>query len=508
MISAYIPLICLLAAAFAGMYGHGSLSAVGASAIFLFEMWYAYGFIMAVAGHKQRHILFLLGYIAVCTYVFFFRYINNLELWVDEIQVIRFGQLPLGNIARTVLTEHVAVPPLDYWNMWIWQHVASLVPVANSEFAYRVPYMGVHVATALVFAMLGRRIAATQKASGTFTMVIGFFLYFFNPLPFMYSYEIRFYAMTLLGAAVVLMLFFQKRLYDATSVPLVLLFCLNSVYQFIILAPFIVLGIIDPTTRKKAIILGVATLVMAVMILPAVYIPGPIPGVSAGERISQGLLWLRNFYFDGPWKLYAAYIAIALLVVFRKQRAVLLLAVSLLYVGVVVGLDNRYNYRYFGAKHFLFVIPFCTVAVMEVCAIGRTVLFRVCVTGVVVWMFFWPFYRHLQKIYAGELLMTKAPMGLKYIFQHAMNRRIGMVIVDYGNASEESVRYYNAAISWYADRYPNVSVTEPGVFDGCTSLRMNPSAVLYSVSGVPDCARASDFTITELYDSALVTLYE
>lgn len=379
MISAYVPLICFLAAALAGMYGHGSLSAVGASVIFLFELWYAYKFMTAVGGHKERRVLFSFGYIAVCTYIFFFRYINNLELWVDEIQVIRFGQLPLGSIARTVLTEHVAVPPLDYWNMWIWQHIASVVPVAYAEFAYRMPYTGVHAATALIFAALGRKMTAAWGWGGAFMMAIGFFLYFFNPLPFMYSYEIRFYAMTLLGAAVVLMLYFQKRLYAAASEPLVLLFCLNSVYQFIILVPFIVLGIMDPATRKKAIILGVATLVMAVMILPAVYIPGPVPGVSAGERISQGLVWLRNFYFDGPWKLYGAYLMIVLLMVFRKQRAVLSIAVSLLYVGVVVSLDNRYNYRYFGAKHFLFIIPFCTVAVMEACAIGKTVLFRVCV---------------------------------------------------------------------------------------------------------------------------------
>lgn len=502
----YLSLTLFFIVFFAGIYGRGTASVIGAWGILLFELWYVLKFLGYIFAHKQRAVLFTLAMISVCTYVIFFRYINSQELWVDEIQVIRFGQLPLEKIAFTVMTEHTAVPPLDYWNMWIWNKIAYFFAVTYSEFVYRVPYMVIHTITAFLLAILCWEITGKRpRLTGVLAITAGFLLYFYNPLPFVYSYEIRFYTMMLLGAVVVLTLYYQKKLYSISYFPLILLFCLNSVFHFFILAPFILKGVIDSATRKNALLLYCGVALTAMIIFPLLYVPRPDVMVYAPERVFIGLIWLRNFYFDAPWKLYVASIALLLPVLLRRKHAVFLFIICVFYILVVAGLDIKYNYRYFGAKHFLFIIPFCTVMIYKMLDLGKSTLFRMSVVGILALFFVYPFYISLRKIYTGNLLLAKSPVGLKYVFQYAQTHRIGTMLIDYGGASDEDIQYYRLGVAWYAEHYPKQKIIEESNYRGCKKMPGFKSALMFSVIGIPNCENVPSRVVTKLFDGAMIT---
>lgn len=506
MNSEYIPLFVFAAAFFAGSVGSGVAATLGIGVLLLFESWFVYKFLRHIYFHRRRNLIACIAISAAGVYAALFPFINNQELWVDEIQVIRFGRLPLDSIARFVMTEHTAVPPLDYWNMWVWDKVVSLFPISVWEYAYRVPYMMLHTLAALLLALVYCDMIEKRKHWTDAVMIwVGFLLYFFNPLPFVYSYEIRFYAMTLLGAAVVMALYYRNKLFSVPYYPLIVLFCLNSIYHFFILVPFLIAGMLKKETRRNAVLLYSAVGAAAITIVPFLYVPRPDSGIVATERIFSGLSWLQNFYLNPAWKVYAALSALLILCIVRTKRAVFFFGSALFYIFVVVILDMKYNYRYFGAKHFLYAIPAFTVLVYELMSVARSLVVRIGVVCVLAFLFLWPFYSYLYDTYTGKVLLAKSPLGLKQVFQYVSDHSVGTVIVDYGNATEEDIRYYELAISWYAPLYSKPKIIYRTGYVGCRVLTQKASALLYSVAGVPNCGEKSDWTVTPLFDSAMVT---
>lgn len=489
-----------------GATGKGVAAITAIGTIFLFEGWFLFIFLRYIFSHPRRNLLLFFAFISVSVYAMAFSFINNQELWVDEIQVIRFSRYPLDAIAHYVMTEHTAVPPLDYWNMWVWDKVASLLPVSVWEYAYRIPYMVLHTLTALLLAGICSDIFDKRKDwTDTVMMCAGFLLYAFNPLPFIYSYEVRFYAMTLLGAAVVIALYYKKKLFSPSYYPLVIVFCLNSVYHFFILVPFLVLGMLKSDSRKSAIALYGAVGVAAVILVPFLFVPHAEPGIVASEKITSGLFWLRDFYFDSVWKAYGALLMLLTMMIIRQKRVIFLSGAVLFYIAVIAVLDMKYNYRFFGAKHFLYAIPAFTVLVYEVMRVSRSLIVRIGMLCALTFLFLWPFYSHLNDTYTGKVLIAKSPMGLKKVFQYAADHSVGTVIVDYGNATEEDIQYYELAISWYVPLYSKPKVIYRTDHLGCRVLSQKTSALLYSVTGVPKCGETSDWTVTQLFDGAMIT---
>lgn len=499
-------LILFFLAALSGVYGHTIWASLSILAIYAWEGWYVYSFLRYGLDSSRRLLTLICSVIAVSAYTLFFTRINNLELWVDEIQVIRYGQFPLRSIAQEVMAHHVAVPPLDYWNMWAWDKVVSLFPVSLSEGIYRLPYMVLHFFAALLLVYISTEIVINRSRLMTAGIsVFVFSLYFFNPLPFVYSYEVRFYSMLLLGVVVVLALYYKGKLFSYSYFPLILIFCLNSVYHFFILAPFLVKGIIDRSTRKNSALLSCAVLVMGFMFVRLLYVPKPEAGIYPAENIMNGLVWLNSFYFDALWKRVAAGLMLLLLVLYRRKNAVFLFASVIFYLLVIIGLDMKYNYQYFGGKHFLFVIPFFTVMLIELIRTWKSAFARVCIIALISFMLLYPFATDTRNIYDGKLMFAKSPIGLKQVFQYATDNNIGTIIVDYGNASETDIQYYTLAISWYLDHYPKIKIIEQANFYGCRRLEYTNAALLYSVYGIPDCKGIPGRMVTKVFDGAMIT---
>ncbi|GEM_PF-755575 len=501
----YIFIALFILFVIAGIHGRGVAAIIGIGGIASFEIWYLFRFVrrQVTINAAIGVSLFVLSYIV---YAVLFPFINSFELWVDEIEVIRFARLPLADIAQAVITKHVAVPPLDYWNMWVWNKVVVLLPVHVWEYAYRVPYMFIHSLAAVVLGLTCWELVKAPPRLRMLTVLCGFLLYFFNPLLLAYSYEVRFYAMTFLGAAVVAALYFRNRLFAVENLPLVLLFCLNSVYQFIILVPFVLYGAIERSTRKNALLLGVVMTITALVILPFLYVPQPVEAIYANERIMDGLNWLSAFYFNGPWKQYLAYAFVIALCLLGRKKPLFMLGACVFYVLVVVVLDAKYNYRYFGGKHFLFIMPFCTLVVYELFSLSRSLLFRIAAILLVSAVFLYPFYGHIHKMYAKEFIVAKSPMGLKEVFGYAADNNIERIVVEYGDTSTENIAYYQLAVSWYSEIFRQQKVDEFAFNLGCAEFMSLPSPLMYSVSGVPHCYFPPATKIIHLYDAAMIVM--
>ncbi|MCL4199872.1 hypothetical protein KJZ67_00845 [Patescibacteria group bacterium] len=487
----------------AGVHGKGALAIVGAGSVFLFEIWYLFRFVRRQVSINAA-IGVLLFVLSCIVYAVLFPFINSFELWVDEIEVIRFARMPLADIAQAVMTKHVAVPPLDYWNMWVWNKVVVLLPVHVWEYAYRVPYMFIHSLAAVVLGLTCWELVKAPPRLRMLTVLCGFLLYFFNPLLFAYSYEVRFYAMTFLGAAVVAVLYSRGRLFVTENVPLVLLFCLNSIYQFIILVPFICYGVIGKSTRKNALLLGGSAALVALIILPFLYIPHPVETIQANRRIVEGLYGLSALYFNTPWRQYLVYLFIVALCLLRRKKSLFLLGATAFYVLVIIALDTRYNYRYFSGKHFLFIMPFCTVVAYELFLLSRAVWFRASAIVLMSVVFLYPFYGHMHKMYTKEFIAAKSPMGLKEVFGYAVDNNIERIIVEYGDTSAENIAYYQLAVTWYSEIFRQLKVDEFAFRLGCAEFMSSPSSLMYSVASVPFCYYPPATKIIHLYDAAMI----
>lgn len=499
----HIFIILFILSVIAGIHGRGLVAIAGIAGIFLFEIGYVVCFLRGQI-KKNINIATLLFVFSFFVYAVLFPFINSLELWVDEIEVIRFARLPLADIAQAVMTKHVTVPPLDYWNMWAWNKIVVYFPIDIWEYAYRIPYMALHSLAAVLLGLVCWGLVKSEFRLRTFVAMCGFFLYFFNPLLFAYSYEVRFYAMTFLGAAIVAALYTRNKLFAVEYIPIILLFCLNSVYQYIILVPFILHGVVDKTTRKNALLLGSSVALIALLVLPFLYVPQPVEAIYANDRIMYGLYWLNTFYFNTFWKQYLAYVFVLALFWLRKKKALFTLGACVFYVLVVTALDAKYNYRYFGGKHFLFIMPFCTLVIYELFSLSRSLLFRIAAVALISVVFLYPFYGYIQQTYTKEFVVAKSPMGLKDVFQYATKNSVKRVFIEYGDINQENIEYYRRAITWYGDLYTLPKVEEFVNSEGCVALASSPSSLLYSVSGVPPCDFPSNTEIIHLYGAAMM----
>lgn len=499
-------LVLFLLMVLLAIHGRGLIGALGIGGIFLFEIGYAiqfFRFVTRSREHRRMGVCILA--FALVVYALFFVPINNLELWLDEIEVIRFGQLPLGAIAREVMTKHVAAPPLDYWHMWAWDTAAALAPVSSMEFIYRLPYMLMHTATATLLVMT-LRLILRRGSRGVDAVVLGtgFLLYFFSPLPFVYSYEVRYYGFMLLGAAVVIALYYRKNLFAPRFFPLTLLFCLNSVFHFLILLPFLVKGIMESSTRRQATVLSFALVLMALIVFPLLYVPRL--AIPAGDAVWQGVMVFITIYLDVWWKWAILSGAVIFLILFRRKNALFFMLVLAVYVLLVIGLETLVQYPYFGARHFIFLLPFATVLFYELANIRASTLFRLTWMGVILVTFLLPFFATIRSMHAGTWLFPKLSTGLKHVFVYASHNAIERVLVEYGNTNKDDIAYYNMGILWYAEHYPEVTTLQYTSFAGCKAFSESHSALLYIVPDAGPCESLPPrTTITRLYEATMVT---
>jgi len=329
-------------------------------------------------------------------------------------------------------------------------------------------------------------------------LITGYLLYFYNPLLLVYSYEVRFYGLLFLGGVIVAALFYKGKLFSPSYFPLVLLFCLNSVLHTLILVPLFVYGIWVRSTRKLALTLLCALAVLSAVVVPNLYIPNALPEIHSSERIIEGLSLLKDLYLDTGWKFWAMVTSIIILSIFRRKNALLLVVASVFYIVVLSVFNNIYNYRYFGAKHFIIILPLCTFALLELFAVTRNFMFRMGVGCVIAIVFLYPFYGHVRAIQDNKLLVSKDPLGLKYIFQYALEKNVQKIVVNYGDATYEEVEYNQISVDWYTQHYTMIELIESHR-KVCEIPSVNISTLFYIARNVAPCPNNTGIIIRDTH---------
>lgn len=440
-------------------------------------------------------VYFLIG---ILFYFFWSKKIADIEFWGDELGVIYVAKLPFEKIIPFISTNHASALPLDYWNMWIWKFAADLFPVSYREFAYRIPYMFFHLLAAIIFALTVEK-ESKNKGGGKIISLLAFLTYFFNPLLLLYSIEVRFYSQTALGATVSLYLFLRKKLFRTPYFIFMLYFCLNSVFQFIILLPLIAYEFIRKRSDKKEIVFCFFCLIMLFLtIKKIILIPQPVSHQESIKLIFSALNILINSQF---WSLFLKVIFSFLIIVplFRKHtrpKTLLFSGFISFYILVISLTAYIKGYFDFYVRHYLFVLPFFLFLFF----VGFSKIKKQAVIFFFIFLylnlsFIW-IHRMTKILYTSDLnqnFYTKALLGNKAALELAKHRSFRIVIFPYVENSfpKENYRFNVWSIVTYAKFfYPAVKIkipSEPAI--ACNYFFENEDILLISPGVKIECSQ-------------------
>lgn len=443
-------------------------------------------------------------------YLYFSRQINNIELWGDEIGVIKIAHLPFKYVVSQLSQQHIAVPPLDYWNLWFWKFIAILFPPNYAEIAYRIPYMIFHCLSAILFSLtVEKMVDNSSKLFKSILSLVAFLTYFFNPILFLYSMEVRYYSLTALGAMVIIYLFLEKKLFYLKYLPLLLLFCLNSVFQFILLAPFVVYGLFDKNTEKGKLTLLFASLIlMAALIRPILLIPPPVSNQQSINLILASLKLLINSQFRFSSQYFLTIALIFLPLFFKKFRKESLFLISLFpfYMSSIILISFYKGYFDFYVRHYVFAVPLFLYILFQPLKIFTSKQSYLFITIIfIAYTLFWA--SEVKHRLSVSNVFSKAPIGNKKVLQLAKNDKYKIIIVPNVNDSfsNENYKFCTESFLWYANQfYPLVKISTPNnINEACLQFEENSHSILFSISGPFICANNIAYQEERLFGSVL-----
>ena len=428
--------------------------------------------------HKK--IVFILSTAAIATYGLLLRYIDKIELWGDETNVIRIANLPFGDIARSVATSHVAVPPLDYWNMWVWKYVVSLIE--TPEVAFRLPYMAYHIAAAVCFALI------FTKVGNKLVPVVAFLVYFFNPLLFLYSLEVRYYALTALGSTLILFLHINNVLFELRFLPLLLLLGLNSVFLYLLLIPFAFFYVLK--NPKHLIPVGFFAISFFI-IYPLLLVS---PQIERSKTLGLIIIAFKQLItLQLPQTFHVGFFVLAVVIAviskswFQQKLSIL---VSIIFSVIAISSLAYYKgYFDFFVRHYLFIVPliiyFLLIPLKSLSNRYRAIYLLLLLS---IFVFPWINY-DLNSLKQGNLY-SKSPLGVREIYRTTIDNEAALIIAP----NERSVLsppvydFYTSNIIWYSTYYPSVEMLRVKSTDEiCALLEKGQRVVVVNVIGPTAC---------------------
>jgi len=434
----------------------------------------------------------------VAFYLLLFSHINQ-ELWGDELEVLRLAYLPFGRIANEVFKQHVSSPPMDYWNLSLWRYVAEILPTYR-EFIFRVPYMTFHLIAATLFALaVDKGVGNRNKVKGVdirgALYFVAFFTYFFNPLLFAYSIEVKFYALSALGVVIVLSLFISDRFLNLKYLPLLLLFCLNSVFQFVIVAPFLLIfAIRTQTSIKKLMIFSGSFLTMFIMIWPRLSFYEITSRARTLDLIAKAMNEFVTIHLSNNAQVIGLFIVLGIILLQKKtrQQAVILIGVLIFYLFTISLSEYIGGYLWFGVRYYIYVVP---VLLFLIFLVFKNKLFArwIVILGILV-LYLYPWQKFITRMVLNKYYFSKDLIGSKYVLEFANREGLEVVVVPNNNRSinQEIFSWYIHTLKLYAQFYPSVQVTYvPKNINVCERLSEG-GIVLFSIHAPLPCDNGAE----------------
>jgi hypothetical protein len=284
--------------------------------------------------------------------------IASTDLWGDETNVLIISQLPFERIATSAFQNHVGAPPFTYWLLWLWNPALRMAPPEYIEILARLPFMLLHALAAVVFTSTCLRFFPEASSRKRMTGgAIFFFTYFFNPLLFAYSLEVKFYTLTALGSVVILFLQQAGKLFSFSFIPLHLFFYLSSFFHYILMIPYIAMGIMKRANHLQVISFIAITLYMYYLSSRSGYL---LPAGLSSLTESYGVFFrafseLASSSF--PNILQQIFLLCILGAAFIAKKSRWIVAVLIFYLLYALGAQLYFKYFDLRARHFLFIMP-------------------------------------------------------------------------------------------------------------------------------------------------------
>ena len=463
-------------------------------------------------GFRRGGITFSLFFLGIIFYAFLIKYIGAIELWGDEIGVIKIASLNFNDIVKFTPKLHAAVPPLDYWNLWLYRQLIDVNP-QYQEIIYRVPYMFFHLISSLLFTlMIIKNLFSdfNQKFYKHIIITLVFLTYFFNPLLFFYSIEVRFYALAVLGVNLILFLYLENKLYDLKFLPLLLLFCLNSVFQFIAITPFLIKDFLAKKFKTGGFkIFLLSFILMFVFVLPKLHAPNHVDTLASLGLIFSALHHFFFLQFPSFLQITALIIIIFWALIKNKIRGkILFLILAFFFCLFVISLAAYLKgYFDFHHRHYLFTLPILLYLLFSLIKLldykKEWLLF------LLIFAFFTlPWITQTVNRLITQNLFSKALNGSKQILQLAQNKKMEIIIVPNSEKimSESTYRFNLDSFNWYAQFYPGVKISSyqnEDYHQACKEFEASQKKVIFSLSGIIACPENVKIIIRPILGSVI-----
>lgn len=405
---------------------------------------------------KNMLVIIIQLFIAGVYYLIHNNNISALELWSDEILSLKIAHNPFSAVAKQALTIG-AFPPIHYWELWFLEHIYGYIPAQYIELGYRIVPMIYHIFAGILFsAFIQYKLIKIQSSriyqiSGTF---VAFFSYFFNPLLFPYSLEIRPYVMMSLISVLTLIVIDTEVIDTLEFVPLHILFFLISFFYAILYIPVAIWQFARTKSRLTPIYTIIPIGVVYFFYIP--YIGNPISGALSGVQTSirSSLSQIQQVLF--PTIIQLIFAIGATIYAFKEDKKILYIAQTLTIFSVVTILGIVTRYTALAPRHYIFAIPLILYILISP-IIRPTTKYSYIILGLFCLIITIPWIYKTDLIVQKQQFFPKVSTGIKKVLTNAKNNNIQHIFIE-KNTDEQNPYYWNYAYinyvaDWYISRY-------------------------------------------------------
>lgn len=440
---------------------------------------------------NSNKFLFFLPLLSCCIYLVLAKSINSIELWGDEIHIV---QIPTTNF-KNIISSQIAAPPLDIWNMWIWKNMTIGFPREWNEFVFRIPYMLFHIAASLVFMECIRTFIHSQKRNSIhwkvpepYLLTFAYLLYFFNPLLILYSIETRYYIFSALATTILLLLVLKNKLYDLTHLPLLLLFNINSILQWVVnmICLFFFFGHKTQKKIERRIVILSHLLLFCILwktiLLPKWAVP-TLYAPSFNPSDGLYLIWsyLIHLFFQAPLAAAAiGFILFRLKYIRAENRSNFVFFLFYSSLLIFLFITQYTGYPFFASRHLVILSPLILFLVTTQLLLSLNAGKILVVPGIIGCIIYGWF--SIQPI-RNQHLYSKDLKGYKYVIVQAKQNKSDIIILNNTNIPEGLYGYYVESFLWYLSVYPEVHKIVPQTENEAWKyFKDHKNSIIYSFS--------------------------
>ena len=445
---------------------------------------------------KGTSRLFLIcSFCSLTVFLMAFPAINNIELWADEVFVIKYADALLNPSHYSTYHKFGGLTPLEQLTVYLWQSTVHNISKEYMEFTYRIPPMIFHSLAAFFFTLgiaylLKFHLPPIRKKHWAL-LILCFSLFFFNPLLFIYSMELRNYSFSILGVCVLIVVFLKNKVSTAAAIPTLLLPGLNFIFHFFILIPTVLISCFQ---NKRLVFHHILLLVLIVFYFKQVIDYSKIPSWYYANSnymsidIHHGIYLLKEYITKifGTEKLSIIMILTSLFIMYHVRTIIhkstfmklaILLIISLVSI-TATGLLIKYPF--FTTRHFIIATPLVLMIILYPLILINNKSLHWSIIVMLGCLVLW-IYSDIQMLATGKPF-NKSLMGTKLVLSIA-EKEDRKIIFNAGDLPIDLRNYYIMSFNWYKNNYPSINIIEePDITNAIQTYNKTPQSILYVLS--------------------------